>query len=422
MSNYDQVDPNSSTSFDQTGSYSYFDPFTGMSYDIPTFTQTTEYSPVQEAINNETNSAKYNLATLANNQSDSLANLLSSTVDTSTLPSWGSASSLYDPNYSSMKTSAGLTNSFDSGGDITNSYGPEDGFSADRQRVEDALMQRLNPYLSQDKEALNTQLANQGLQPGSEAYDRALQQINAQQTDARLAVIGQAGDEQQRLNDMAAQQAGFENAAQQQQYSQNLSSASFTNAANQGTFDNYNGGTGANNSLEQQKLADSLTLYNTQNQDRENALNETFALRQEPINEITALLSGSQVAAPSFQAADVATIPTTDTAGLMTQEYDQQVQKAMADYSASSDMWGGLLGGAASLFSLSDERAKDDVSKIGKVEDGMNLYRFHYKGEPKSSPRHVGLMAQEVKKKKPSAVRKNSMGLYEVNYAKALGA
>jgi hypothetical protein len=350
MGNYDQYTPGSTTTFDQTGSYQWSDPFTGNVYDIPTFSQTTQYSPEEYAIYGQNELAKFNLSTLAAQQSGALTDLMSASIDTSGLPKAGTAAGLYDPTYKGYQSSAGLKNSFDAGGDITKSYGPEDGYSADRQRVEDALMQRLNPYLQQDSEALYTKLANQGLQAGSEAYDRALGELRGQQTDARLAVIGSAGDEQQRLNDMAYQQATFGNSAQQQAFNQNQGLAQFYNYAQQQGFDNSNSFASQSNALEQQKLSDSLTNYNAQNTDRSNALNELFALRQEPINEITALLSGSQVAAPNFQPASVATIPTTDTAGLMQAEYDAQVQKAMAEYSAQQSLLGGLFGLGAAMI------------------------------------------------------------------------
>ncbi|WP_343503581.1 MULTISPECIES: tail fiber domain-containing protein [Roseobacteraceae] len=78
---------------------------------------------------------------------------------------------------------------------------------------------------------------------------------------------------------------------------------------------------------------------------------------------------------------------------------------------------GGLFQTAANLFSLSDERAKTDKHKIGETEDGLGLYSFQYKGEDQTQ---VGLMAQDVKKKKPGAVKTLPNGLMAVNYERAL--
>lgn len=81
--------------------------------------------------------------------------------------------------------------------------------AANRQRVEEALFQRLKPQMDQDRSALETQLANQGFDRNSEAYNRALDSQNRARNDARLAVTAQGGAEQSRL-------FGLESAARQQ--------------------------------------------------------------------------------------------------------------------------------------------------------------------------------------------------------------
>lgn len=50
-----------------------------------------------------------------------------------------------------------------------------------------------------------------------------------------------------------------------------------------------------------------------------------FADRNQPINEITALLSGSQVETPTPVPVNEATLPTTDIAGLINKNYDQRL-------------------------------------------------------------------------------------------------
>jgi hypothetical protein len=70
---------------------------------------------------------------------------------------------------------------------------------------------------------------------------------------------------------------------------------------------------------------------------------------------------------------------------------------------------GWLSGGGAllGLLGLSDETMKEDVEKVGKdPETGLNVVAFRYKGDPKSYPKVVGVMAQDVKKKHPSQVKK----------------
>lgn len=53
-------------------------------------------------------------------------------------------------------------------------------------------------------------------------------------------------------------------------------------------------------------------------------------------------------------------------------------------------------------LSLSDEREKQNVERVGETDDGQPLYRYQYKGDPAW---HVGLIAQEVEKVKPAAVK-----------------
>ena len=62
----------------------------------------------------------------------------------------------------------------------------------------------------------------------------------------------------------------------------------------------------------------------------------------------------------------------------------------------------GILSGlGAGLAAISDERVKDNIQPIGKTFDGQNIYKFNYKGDPRTQ---MGLMAQEVEKRHPEAV------------------
>lgn len=69
---------------------------------------------------------------------------------------------------------------------------------------------------------------------------------------------------------------------------------------------------------------------------------------------------------------------------------------------------------------LSDERAKENIAPIGMTFDKQPIYRFSYKGDP-SATGHIGLMAQEVEKRHPSAVNEIE-GLKGVNYWDATDA
>jgi len=69
--------------------------------------------------------------------------------------------------------------------------------------------------------------------------------------------------------------------------------------------------------------------------------------------------------------------------------------------------------GVMGLFPGSDIRLKDNVKKIGKSIDGYNIYKFRYLDSTKE---YIGVMAQEVKERKPEAVVKLNNGYYGVDY------
>jgi hypothetical protein len=137
------------------------------------------------------------------------------------------------------------------------------------------------------------------------------------------------------------------------------------------------------------------------------------AARAQPINEITALLSGGQVATPQFQINRPSGIPTTDVGGLINQNFAQRqgnYQQANANWQSGM---GGLFGMGAAL--LSDERAKTDVRKVGETDGGLPIYTYRYKG---GDTRHMGVMAQDVQKQNPDAVKQRNDGLLAVDYSK----
>lgn len=155
---------------------------------------------------------------------------------------------------------------------------------------------------------------------------------------------------------------------------------------------------------------------------RGQATQELLTEDNQRINQISALLSGGQVSMPNFMTgANINPAATTDNAAIIG-NYDNA---RMAAWKAGQGAMGSMLGGMGGLFeglgaaglTLSDERAKTDKEKIGETDDGLGIYSYRYKGSPKTQ---IGLMAQEVKRKKPQAVRRGADGLMRVNYSEAL--
>ena len=67
----------------------------------------------------------------------------------------------------------------------------------------------------------------------------------------------------------------------------------------------------------------------------------------------------------------------------------------------------------ASIFALSDVRAKENIAHVGKLHDGQNVYSFNMKG---SAMPQIGLLAQETLHHVPEAVHQHSSGALMVNY------
>jgi hypothetical protein len=62
----------------------------------------------------------------------------------------------------------------------------------------------------------------------------------------------------------------------------------------------------------------------------------------------------------------------------------------------------------------SDIRLKQDIVPLLRLKNGLELYRFRYKGSDHTA--YVGVMAQEVQKIEPSAVSRDHQGHLMVNY------
>jgi hypothetical protein len=68
---------------------------------------------------------------------------------------------------------------------------------------------------------------------------------------------------------------------------------------------------------------------------------------------------------------------------------------------------GGGLGFLAGFPGISDRSMKTDIEKVGKdKETGLNMYSYRYKGDPKTYPKVVGPMADEIQKKYPDKVKR----------------
>ncbi|HEY8343316.1 MAG TPA: tail fiber domain-containing protein [Calditerricola sp.] len=285
----DQFNPWGSVTYEQTGTRGFYDS-NGNWVETPTYSQTVTLTPEQQAIFDQTQQAQGNLATIAQEQSDFLRNYLNEPFE---FNNQDAANWAYDLG-----------------------------------------AQRLDPRFAQEEERLRTQLINQGLRPGTAAWDAEMTRLSQSKNDA------------------------------------------------------YN----------------QLMLTG-----RSQAFNEALATRSQPINELTALLSGSQVtnpgtASPGTPQTGVAGV---DYTGLVNQQYQARAQQSAAGMGGLF----GLLGAGVTAFS--DARLKTDVRRIGQTAKGIPLYTFRYKGD---SELRMGVLAQEVEEIRPAAVVRHPSGYLMVDY------
>jgi hypothetical protein len=157
------------------------------------------------------------------------------------------------------------------------------------------------------------------------------------------------------------------------------------------------------------------------------AFNQAVAERNQPINEITALMSGSQVSNPNFTSTPQTNVAGTDYAGMVQNQFNDQEQQYNTQMQQQNAMAGGLFGlggtlGAAALqfakpaapmLMLSDRRLKSDIKRVGATAHGLPLYEYTIFGA-----RQRGVMADEVKKVMPEAVVRLPSGFDAVDYGK----
>lgn len=196
----------------------------------------------------------------------------------------------------------------------------------ERQRVEDAIYARMNPQLDRGRAALETRLANQGITQGSEAYRTAIDENNRAANDARIAAILSGGQEQSRLFGLGLNQAQFQNQGQNQEFSQGLANAQLNNATSAQAFN--------------QALAEAQF----QNQANQAAISQALMERQIPLNEIIALMSGSQVQPPNFVNTAQTPVQGTDISGNIYANYQGAVNQYNQRIAQQNAMLGGLFG------------------------------------------------------------------------------
>lgn len=180
-------------------------------------------------------------------------------------------------------------------GTAPTAYDPN-AYSKQRDDVTNALMARYRTQNDPQKAAQEAQLAARGLSPGSQNWGAVQDTQNRADTDASMAAILAGGQEQSRM-------LGEERAGQQQQ----MDYASFLN-----------------------------NLRGAQ-------LGEKQTIRNAPINEISALMSGSQVSVPQFQPFSRQGVDSTNIGQMIYSDYANRANAAANTNAGIFGLGGSLL-------------------------------------------------------------------------------
>jgi hypothetical protein len=156
-----QITPYGTLKYEVTGA----DP-----YGNPTWTATQALSPAQQQLLDYQNQASLGLGKLAGQGLGYVENMLQTPFNTATLPSTG-----FNPS----------------------------------QTYQEAYMQRLAPQLQQGREQLQQRLANQGIDIGSTAYDRAMMQQAQRENDLLAAATTQGFGVGQQARQTALQEQAY---------------------------------------------------------------------------------------------------------------------------------------------------------------------------------------------------------------------
>lgn len=224
-----------------------------------------------------------------------------------------------------------------------------DGSDEARQRAENAIynsyVDKLTPQFANQTSDLETRLQNQGLSVGSEAYQRAMNDLQTTQNNS----LNQAA-----YQSVLAGQNAFSNSL-----SDSISSANFSNNA-----------------------------------------------RMLPVSEILSLIANSPSGYEVEQNKYNLLTGAVNNMNQLQRQYDaDQANRLLNTIETGSKI------GAAVI--ASDKRFKENIQKVGKLDNGLDVYLFNYKND--KTPR-IGLIAQEVRKVRPEAVLEDKSGFLYVRY------
>lgn len=188
----------------------------------------------------------------------------------------------------------------------------------------DAILSRVNPQLERDEAALRSQLANQGVSQGSQAWNNAMDELRRSKTDAYT----QAG----------LQGIGLGMQQQGQTFGQQTTNRQLGTSEQNQQFTQQNYLRQLAAALQGQQFGQQQGLH-TQ------GMQEQAYLRNLPLNELNALRTGNQVQQPQFGGfSQQASTAGPDMLGAAQGQYNAALGASNASNAGSAGMLGGLFG------------------------------------------------------------------------------
>jgi hypothetical protein len=240
----------------------------------PRYERTTALSPDQQKLQGLETQGKYNMGTLAVEQSAALREHLNKNqLDPSKWQGWQDQLKAQD-----LRQDAGPT---------------------DRAGIEKSMMESYNRSVAPQESQQEASLAARGLSPGSQGYGNYQMQRDDNRAEAARKAYLTSGDEARRA------QAAY-------------------------------------NDVGTQRFNMDQSLANYYNNMRGGQMQEAVAMRNQPINEVTALMSGSQATIPQFQPFQGSPIQGSNIAQYINDNYKAESQAASNTNAGYFNLLGGL--------------------------------------------------------------------------------
>ena len=205
------------------------------------------------------------------------------------------------------------------------------------------------------------------------------------------------------------------NAAIGQNYGQAAASAGFQNAAQAQAANQQMAQESANREAQNQIFNQQMSSANFQNAARQSDLQMQLGLYNQPLNQVNALMAGSQIQNPTFQAytgSNVNAAPVFQASQQTGQDAQQAYAQRAGIYNANMGAIGAIGGAAtAAAIGASDIRLKSKIVRVGTHPLGIGIYEYDIDGR-----RERGVIAQEVERVLPSAVIEHPDGYKMVDY------